>query len=142
MRLRIEAAAWSQEQVRNLRHLGMQVTDKDVARVLVELHNRGLFSAGLVMVGTLAFMSWLNEFGVKAIVSHTQDVDLARRQRLKLARPISFMEAMKATKLGFSANPGSLSGRATHVSQATRQTRPTCRRPRVGRAARQGDSGH
>lgn len=106
MRLRIEAAEWSQEQVRNLRHLGMQSAGKNVARVLVEMHNRELFSAGLVMVGTLAFMSWLNEFGVKAAVSHTQDVDLARRQRLKLATPISFLEAMKATKLGFSEIPG------------------------------------
>src|ERR1700734_2804068 len=51
MRLRIEAAEWGQEQVRTLRSLGMQVADKNIARVLVEMHNRGLFSAGLVIVG-------------------------------------------------------------------------------------------
>jgi hypothetical protein len=45
----------------------MQVADKDAARVLVEMHNRGLLSVGLVMVGTLAFMAWLNELGVKAV---------------------------------------------------------------------------
>ena len=106
MRLRTEAAEWSQEQVRMLRSLGMQVADKDVARVLVEMHNRELFSAGLVVVGTLAFMAWLNEFGVKAAVSRTQDIDFARRQRLKLAAPVSFLEAMRSTKLGFSAIPG------------------------------------
>ena len=39
--------------------LDFQVTDKDIARVLVELHNKGLFAGGLVMVGTLAFMAWL-----------------------------------------------------------------------------------
>lgn len=106
MRRRIEAAEWSQEQVRNLRQLGMQVADKDVARVLVELHNRGLFSAGLVMVGTLAFMSWLNELGVRVLASRTQDIDLARRQQLKLAAPTSFLEAVTATKLDFFAIPG------------------------------------
>jgi hypothetical protein len=106
MRQRIEAAVWRQEQVRNLRQLGMQVADKDVARVLVEMHNRELFGSGLVMVGTLAFMSWLNEFGVRAIASRTQDIDLARRHKLKLAAPISFMEAVKATRLGFFAIPG------------------------------------
>jgi hypothetical protein len=106
MRLRMQAAEWNQEQVRSLRTLGMQVADKDVARVLVELHNRDLFGAGLLVVGTLAFMAWLNELGVKAAVSRTQDIDLARRQKLKLAAPVSFMEAMASTQLGFSAIPG------------------------------------
>lgn len=107
---RIEAAAWSQEQVRMLRQVGMQVADKDTARVLVELHNLALFNAGLVLVGTLAFMIWLNELGVKAVASRTQDVDLARRQKLKLAAPLSFFEAVKATKLGFFAIPGLAAG--------------------------------
>jgi hypothetical protein len=106
MRRRIEVAEWSQQQVRSLRHLGMQVADKDTARVLVEMHNRGLFSAGLVMVGTLAFMTWLNEFGVQAVASQTQGIDLARRQPLKLATPDSLMDAVKATRLGFCAIPG------------------------------------
>lgn len=109
MSKRIESAAWSQEQVRMLRALGMQVADKDAALVLVEMHNRGLFAAGLVLVGTLAFMAWLNEFGVYAVGSRTQDIDLARRHALKLAAPVSFMEAVQATKLNFSAVPGGLS---------------------------------
>ena len=118
MRGRIEAAEWSQEQVRNLRQLGMQVAGKDAARVLVEMHNRKLFSAGLVLVGTLAFMAWLNEFGVKAVASRTQDIDLARRQKLKLAAPQSFMEAVKATKLGFFALPGlSVAAQSTSVKR-------------------------
>ena len=54
MSSRIESAAWGQEQVRMLRTLGMQVADKNAAAVLVEMHNRGLFAAGLVLVGTLA----------------------------------------------------------------------------------------
>jgi hypothetical protein len=120
---RIESAAWSQGQVRMLRTLGMQVADKDAALVLVEVHNRGLFAAGLVLVGTLAYMAWLNEFGVHAVSSRTQDIDLARRHALKLATPVSFMEAMQGTKLDFSAVPGGLcpSTPSTSVKRAGRE---------------------
>lgn len=116
MRNRIESATWGQEQVRMLRALGMQVADKDAALVLVEMHNRGLFAAGLVLVGTLAYMAWLNEFGVHALSARTQDIDLARRHALKLATPVSFMEVVRATKLDFFAIPGGLSPSAPSTS--------------------------
>jgi hypothetical protein len=106
MRSRIEFSTWTQQQVRTLRNLNFQVTDKGVARVLVELHNKGFFAGGLVMVGTLAFMAWLNELGAQAISSRTQDIDLARRQALKLAAPMSFLETVQATKLKFFPVPG------------------------------------
>lgn len=99
-----------------LRTLGMQVADKDAALVLVEMHNRGLFGAGLVLVGTLAYMAWLNEFGVRAVSSRTQDIDLARRHALKLATPVTFMEAVQATKLDFSAVPKGSSASAPSTS--------------------------
>jgi hypothetical protein len=82
---RIDAARWVEAQVSDLRKLGFHVAGKDVARVLVEMHNRRLFAASLVVVGTLAFMAWLNELGVRTPASSTQDLDLARRQPLKLA---------------------------------------------------------
>lgn len=99
-----------------LRMLGMQVADKDAALVLVEMHNRGLFAAGLVLVGTLAYMAWLNAFGVRAVSSRTQDIDLARRHALKLAAPVSFMEAVQSTRLDFAAVPGGLSPSAKSTS--------------------------
>jgi hypothetical protein len=106
MRQRIEFAHWVQQQVRALRHLGFQVADKDVARVMVELHNKRLFAAGLVVVGTLAYMAWLNELGAVAVAARTQDIDLARRQRLKLAAPQSLLETVAATRLDFVPVPG------------------------------------
>jgi hypothetical protein len=106
MRARIEFAAWAERQVRALRQLGFQVADKDVARVLVELSNRALFDGGLVLVGTLAYMAWLNELGLRAVASRTQDVDLARRQALKLAAPLSFLQTMQGTQLEFVPVPG------------------------------------
>lgn len=105
IRDRIAFSEWMLEQVRNLRKLGYQVADKGVASVLVEFHNLKLFDAGLVVVGTLAYMSWLNEYGVMAIAMRTQDVDLARRQRLKLATPVSFLRSIAATQLPFAPIP-------------------------------------
>jgi hypothetical protein len=101
MSSKIEAARWVEGQVRSLRKLGFQVSDKETARVLVELHNRGLFEAGMVLVGTLAFQCWLNEFGILSVSARTQDVDIARPRALKLASRLSFLELMRETDLPF-----------------------------------------
>jgi hypothetical protein len=106
MRERLTFAGWVADQVSALRKLGFQVADKSSARVLVELHNRGAFEAGLTLVGTLAYMAWLNEFGAVAASARTLDVDVARSERLKLAAPLSFLAAMQATGLPFTAIPG------------------------------------
>jgi hypothetical protein len=106
MRERIAFAEWASAQVSHLRKLGFQTADKSVARVLVELHNLGAFDAGLVLVGTLGYMAWLNELGAMAVSARTLDIDLARRQQLKLAAPLSFLATMQATGLPFVAIPG------------------------------------
>ena len=106
MRERMDFGEWTAAQVAALRKLGFQVADKAAARVLVELHNRGAFRAGLVLVGTLAYMAWLNELGVAAVVARKQDIDLARRQQLKLAAPLPFLATLQATGLPFAAVPG------------------------------------
>jgi hypothetical protein len=106
MKDRIAQSDWMSKQVSALAKLGYQVADKGVASVLVALHNRQMFKAGLLMVGTLAYMSWLNEYGAMATASRTQDIDLARRQRLKLAATIPFLASMKATHLPFTRVPG------------------------------------
>jgi hypothetical protein len=106
MQDRMTFQGWMAQQVTDLRKLGFQVADKSVARVLVELHNQQAFSAGMILVGTLAYMAWLNELGIVTVSSRTQDIDLARRQKLKLAAPLSFLKAMQATGLPFEAVPG------------------------------------
>jgi hypothetical protein len=106
MQERIDAATWMQFQVRQLRTLGMQGADKDAARLLVELHNRQLFAGGLVLVGTLAFMSLLNDLGAVTIAARTQGIDLARRQALKLAAPVPFLATVQATRMDFFPVPG------------------------------------
>lgn len=106
VRQQIAYHEWVAKQVANLRKLGFQVADKSVARVMVELHNRHAFEAGLVLVGTLAFMAWLNELGGMAVAARTQDVDIARGKPLKFAAPLPFLETIKATGLPFVPVPG------------------------------------
>lgn len=100
-RAELAFAQWAGDQVRDLRKLEFQVADKSVASVLVELYNRGLLGAGLMLVGTLGYMAWLNEFGARVVAARTQDIDLATRQRLRLAAPQSFLAALAGTRLGF-----------------------------------------
>jgi hypothetical protein len=106
MRDRMAFSEWASTQVSSLRKLGFQVADKSVARVLVELHNRQVFEAGLILVGTLGYMAWLNELGVIAVSARTLDVDVARRQQLRLGVPLPFLATMQATGLPFVAVPG------------------------------------
>ncbi|MCK6533147.1 MAG: hypothetical protein L6Q84_09255 [Polyangiaceae bacterium] len=106
MRERIELSEWVSRQISALRKLGFQVADKPSARVLVELHNRGAFAAGLVLVGTLSFMAWLNELGVVAVAARTQDIDLARLDPLDLDLPLELLPALQSTGLRFHAVPG------------------------------------
>lgn len=103
-------ARWVSDQVRDLRRLGFQVADKAGGQVLVEMHNAGLFQAGLCVVGTLGYMAWLNELGIRAVTASTQDIDLAARQGLKLAAPKSFAEVLGRTKMPFSPVPGLVPG--------------------------------
>jgi len=117
MQRRIANSEWTTKQVAALSKLGYQVADKTVASVLVELRNQGVFEAGLVVVGTLAYMSWLNEYGsiATATAPAAQDVQLARRQTLKLAAPVSFLYAMHATQLPFDLITGAPSKNPTSV---------------------------
>ena len=103
---RIEYSSWTAKQVTALSKLRFQVADKGVASVLVELHNRAVLEAGLVVVGTLAYMAWLNEYGAMAAAARTQDLDLARRKTLKLAATIPFLSTLQATQLPFVSVPG------------------------------------
>jgi hypothetical protein len=106
MQSRIANSAWTAKQLAALSKHGYQVADKSVAGVLVELRNRRIFDAGMVLVGTLAYLSWLNEYGAMVTATGAQDVELARRQTLKLPTPVSFLSAMHATQLPFALIPG------------------------------------
>jgi hypothetical protein len=107
MQGRIAHSEWTTKQVAALAKFGYQAADKVVGSVLVELHNRGAFNAGMVVVGTLAYVSWLNEYGAIATVTKTPEpLQLARRQTLKLAAKLSLLATLRATQLPFAEVPG------------------------------------
>jgi hypothetical protein len=58
------------------------------------------------MPATLAYMSWLNEYGAMATAARTQDIDLARGKTLKLAATVPFLSSMMATEMPFRRIPG------------------------------------
>jgi len=116
---RMQFADWVQQRVIQLRKLGFQVADRGAARVLVELHNRGAFEAGLVLVGTLAYMARLNDLGVALPSTRTMDIDVARERHLKLAVQFDLLPTLMATKLPFVAVPG-LSPRSPPTSAQLR----------------------
>lgn len=63
-----------------------------------------------MLVGTLAYASWLNEFGAVATLAKTQDpLQLACRQTIRLATKDSFLSALQATQLPFAKVPGASS---------------------------------
>ena len=70
-----------------LRLFGYQRIDRKPAAVLAALFNRGLFAAGLTLVGSHAYGVLLNELGVSAAGYRTQDIDVARSRPLKIALP-------------------------------------------------------
>ncbi len=55
---------------------------------------------------TCESLGWLNEYGAMSAAARTLDIDLARRQRLKLATPQSFLTSLQATRLPFVTVPG------------------------------------
>lgn len=91
-----------------LRLLGFQRIDRKPAAVLEVLFNRGLFAAGLALVGSHAYGALLNELGIVAPGYKTQDIDLARSEPLSLALPgpHGLQDLLEETGLRFVPVPG------------------------------------
>jgi hypothetical protein len=92
----------------SLRLFGYQRIDRKPAAVLQTIYNRGLFDAGLTLVGSHAFGALLNELGILAPGYKTQDIDLARADPLSIALPegVGFESILKETGLAFVPVPG------------------------------------
>ncbi|MDE2440242.1 MAG: hypothetical protein KGP14_04395 [Betaproteobacteria bacterium] len=117
MRQRMDFAAWSSRQVVTLRKLGFQVADKTLARVLVELHNLGAFSAGLIVVGALSHMAWLNELGIVVRLRQETARLPSGQPGLELGAPDTFLKSPLASKLPIARGeePSGLSARIPGV---------------------------
>ena len=91
-----------------LRVLGYQRIERKPAAVLAALCNRGLFAAGLTLVGSHDDGALLVELGVAAAGYRTQDVDVARAQPLALASrdPLTLAGVLEETGMRFVPVPG------------------------------------
>jgi hypothetical protein len=91
-----------------LRVLGYQRIERKAAAVLAAFFNRGLFAAGLTLVGSHAYGALLNELGLIAAAYRTQDIDLARGAPLALAHADlpALQEVLQDTGMRFVPVPG------------------------------------
>jgi len=98
---------------RHLRLFGYQRIDKKPAAILDVFFNKGLFQAGLTLVGSHAYGALLNEVGVVAPSYKTQDIDFARGDRLTVALSAgsTFQSLLNETGLNFVPVPGMPSNR-------------------------------
>jgi hypothetical protein len=70
---------------RLLSERGYVRTEPRTGAIVAVLANRGLFRAGAVLVGSHAYGALLNDLGVRAASFATEDVAIARADRLELA---------------------------------------------------------
>ena len=86
-----------------LRIFGYQRIDRKPAAVLEVFFNRDLFRAGLTLVGSHAYGALLNDLGVLAPAYKTEDIDVARGNKLSVALAVgSTLHALlKETGLKF-----------------------------------------
>lgn len=108
LRTEIELAKALASGSSTLRLLGYQRAERNAAAVLGALFNRGLFNAGLTLVGSHAYGVLLNELGIVAAGYRTRDIDLARAQRLELALParLDLQQVLDESGLPFHPIPG------------------------------------
>lgn len=87
---------------------GFQLADAKTYATLATLSNAGLFRAGAVLVGSHAYGILLNQLGIRSAVYTTEDIDVARRQPLALAEPLSMdlLSLLRTSGIEFVAVPG------------------------------------
>ena len=101
LRAQIEGANAVISQVRLLARSGFVTVDRKAYGTLASLHNHGLFRAGALVIGSHAYGALLNALGVKAVAYSTEDVDIARREKLALPGVPPFLEMLRATGIKF-----------------------------------------
>ena len=101
LRQRIEEANATIASVRVLARAGFATVDRKTHSTLASLHNYGVFRAGAVLVGAHAFGALINALGVKVVSYVTEDIDIARPERLALAEVPAFLEMLRETGIEF-----------------------------------------
>ena len=101
MREMIATANATIARVRLLARAGFATIDRKAYFTLASLHNRGLFRAGALLVGSHAYGALLNGLGVRVAPFATEDVDIARREALAIPGVPGFLDMLRATGIEF-----------------------------------------
>lgn len=109
----IDAAKRAARNVRSLAREGYATVDAKTCATLTVLYNAGLLhngasGGGLVLIGSHAFGALLNHLGVAASKVHTEDIDLARPQKLAIAslEPGAFHALLRTSGTDYCEAPG------------------------------------
>ncbi|MBX3234420.1 MAG: hypothetical protein KIT84_13260 [Labilithrix sp.] len=101
VRDRIADANALAETTRLLTTVGYIQTDLRTQAVLVVLANAGLFRAGAILIGSHSYGALLNDLGVKSAELKTEDIDIARLDRLNIdgAAAPPFEELLRSSRV-------------------------------------------
>jgi hypothetical protein len=102
---RIAEANATLERVRILARAGFGTVDRKTHATVGVLHNRGLFRAGAFLIGSHAYGALLNGLGIRSVPYATEDIDIARAERLALSELPPFLDLLRETGLEFCEVP-------------------------------------
>lgn len=107
MRARIREMKDLVPSLRLLAREGFSFVDARVYATLASLHNHGVFAAGGMLVGSHAYGVLLNRLGVRAVPYTTEDIDVARGEKLQFETPPEqdFLSMLKDSGVEFVAVP-------------------------------------
>lgn len=107
MRERVANARSLLEDAQMLGRVGYIRCDASADAVLVACANAGLFRAGAILVGSHAFGALLNDLGARTGPLVTEDIDIARRERLPLGADVtlSFEAVLQTSRIPFQGVP-------------------------------------
>lgn len=100
LRLRIAETKGLVPTLRLLGREGFAITDPKTLATVATLHNRGLFRAGAVLVGSHAYGVILNRLGARAAAWTTTDIDIARGERLSGGR-VDLLATLRESGIDF-----------------------------------------
>ena len=91
----------------NLRKVGFCSADNSTAVTVARLFNAGIFRGAAILVGSHAFGALLNELGYSTHFPMTEDVDIARANRIEIAAlpEGGFLALLRETGLPFQEVP-------------------------------------
>ena len=103
LRLAIAETKAASTSLRLLGREGFALADAKTYATLASLHNHGVFQAGGVLIGSHAYGLLLNQLGVAGAPYATEDIDIARREKLAFPElpEASFLQMLQSTGIPF-----------------------------------------